>query len=728
MSRGNSSSDRRVRRTRKRSRITRRRVLGVAGAGLFTTGVGTGAPSTTRSENLKDDPTEPTAQGTFVGRKGTDFVHEGETFYPVGGNHPQLRKQSAAAQTAWLDQWLGKVPALNVLRATAFGTGTKNTTLPLQPSPGKHNEEAFRRLDRLIAKCGERGVRLILPLTNYWPWQGGIPQYVAWSDTASQKNDFYTDEQAQEWYRNHIETVLTRENTITGVQYKDDPTIMMWELANEPEGGEAFLEWVKQTSGYIHSIDSNHLVSTGAAMTTDLELFEKAHRFDSIDACSLHIWADAKHTGIGFDGGSDVINAQTETAHDLGKPIYSGEFGWPVDRTDDTPDATEIEERNNVFAGWFVKMREVGMDGALVWDLRHNEEYPLDWNQYAVFPRDQGTPSIIKNAYANFGSPLPDRRIATKPPSLSVETHPPAELGLDRKQLTVPRGPREITDEPVFTLQPTGETITDPDGTANTKGTSDLSADVYLRYDADNLYLRVSVTDDIHQSKSGSSLWQLDSLQWAVGHNGAYGPEYGLSHHDGNPSLVRWLDGSAKKEQSAVKVTTNRTETTTTYDVTMPWLSLFSTKKQPGDTFPFSLIINENDSDDNTRDAVLGWTLPGINGKKKASALGLLILDSADSVPWRATMRSSPSSISVGERGDWTFVLSNYGDTPQQFEITTGGMTKTIEVPTCKVALVTLEQAFATVGSNETTIWITNKQTGEKRTLAEETVVTPQGP
>jgi hypothetical protein len=35
-------------------------------------------------------------------------------------------------------------------------------------------------------------------------------------------------------YKNFLTALVTRVNTITGVAYRDDPTIFAWELINEP--------------------------------------------------------------------------------------------------------------------------------------------------------------------------------------------------------------------------------------------------------------------------------------------------------------------------------------------------------------------------------------------------------------------------------------------------------------------------------------------------------------
>ncbi|CAL9096840.1 unnamed protein product, partial [Musa acuminata var. zebrina] len=73
---------------------------------------------------------------------------------------------------------------------------------------------------------------------------GGRAQNVQWARDAgvavNGEDDFYTNPVVKGYYKNHIQVfimqmiVLTRINSFTNVAYKDDPTIMAWELNNEP--------------------------------------------------------------------------------------------------------------------------------------------------------------------------------------------------------------------------------------------------------------------------------------------------------------------------------------------------------------------------------------------------------------------------------------------------------------------------------------------------------------
>jgi len=89
-----------------------------------------------------------------------------------------------------------------------------------------------------------------------------------------------------------MQTVLTRKNTVTGLIYKDDPTIFSWELMNEPRSLDLsgkqiqvifslichcknkviwclkrkFVnsqDWVREMAAYVKSIDKNHLLQVG---------------------------------------------------------------------------------------------------------------------------------------------------------------------------------------------------------------------------------------------------------------------------------------------------------------------------------------------------------------------------------------------------------------------------------------------------------------------------------
>ena len=53
------------------------------------------------------------------------------------------------------------------------------------------------------------------------------------TDTAEGCDDFWTNAEAIQMYKDSAKAVLSRKNTITGLTYGQDPTIFAWNLINE---------------------------------------------------------------------------------------------------------------------------------------------------------------------------------------------------------------------------------------------------------------------------------------------------------------------------------------------------------------------------------------------------------------------------------------------------------------------------------------------------------------
>ena len=113
-------------------------------------------------------------------------------------------------------------------------------------------------------------------------------------------HNFFENKEAVALYDAHLRFMVGRNNTITGQAYAEDPTIMTWELANEPRGmakGEAFFDWVQSTSKLIKALDPNHLVTIGLeGDTIDPKYnginFELLNSPESIDYTTIHIWVE----------------------------------------------------------------------------------------------------------------------------------------------------------------------------------------------------------------------------------------------------------------------------------------------------------------------------------------------------------------------------------------------------------------------------------------------------
>ncbi len=74
-------------------------------------------------------------------------------------------------------------------------------------------------------------------------------------------------------FEEHIAALLNHKNSLTGIAYKDDPTILAWENTNglgllgfSGVNPATLVQWVDVIGEYIKSIDKNHLYEDNSAL------------------------------------------------------------------------------------------------------------------------------------------------------------------------------------------------------------------------------------------------------------------------------------------------------------------------------------------------------------------------------------------------------------------------------------------------------------------------------
>ncbi|QCD98396.1 Glycoside hydrolase superfamily [Vigna unguiculata] len=189
-------------------------------------------------ENHSDKRVLAERPNSFIQRNGTHFFLNGKPQYFNGFNAYWLMTFAADPSTSSKVTTVFQEASqhgLNLARTWAFNDAGYKA---LQTSPGIYDESVFRALDVVISEAGKYGIRLILSLVNNWKDDGGKKQYVEWAkqrgQSVSTEDDFFSNPVTKQFYKDHVKRVLTRKNTVTGLLYKDDPTIFSWELMNEP--------------------------------------------------------------------------------------------------------------------------------------------------------------------------------------------------------------------------------------------------------------------------------------------------------------------------------------------------------------------------------------------------------------------------------------------------------------------------------------------------------------
>jgi mannan endo-1,4-beta-mannosidase len=283
-----------------------------------------------------------------------------------------LGADEAFGDRARLGRELDRLKALGVTNLRVLGSGEQSPAkVAMDPAfrgPGEdYNQGLLKGLDYLLAQMDARGMKAVIYLNNFWDWSGGMPAYLNWTGNGTwfQQGDpahpwpafadysarFYADEKANALWRHYIKALVTRRNTVTGRLYIDDPTIMSWQLANEPRPGETkpfvttnlpiYNAWIDGTARFIKNLDPNHLVSSGSEGDMGCVQSEAcvadSHRTPAIDYLTLHVWPNnwgwisMKDQPSTYEAGEaktvDYIRRHIAQARLMNKPLVIEEFG-----------------------------------------------------------------------------------------------------------------------------------------------------------------------------------------------------------------------------------------------------------------------------------------------------------------------------------------------------------------------------------------------------------------
>ncbi len=306
----------------------------------------------------------------FVKVERGQFTLGGKDFYFVGSNFYRLALSDrfSGQDYSTIDATTGKVSyplvdqvfrgyeekGIKVVRIWGFACeGSKGhnvnpallTREGLQKNPVELNEAGFEKLDYVLAAAARSGVKVILPLVNFEHEYCGMEWWVEQTTGSADKHLFYTDQRVWDKFSSYVRSLLERTNVYTGLPYKDDPSIMAIELANEPHtkdfyectrtglsesecqqrdmrefgAGTLVYEWLRKASRYVKTIDTNHLIAHG----------EEGYlaNIDSIapECKDRHQWIHNGSKGTDFARNASIADIDFLTNH-----IYPDNWNIPI--------------------------------------------------------------------------------------------------------------------------------------------------------------------------------------------------------------------------------------------------------------------------------------------------------------------------------------------------------------------------------------------------------------
>ncbi|TQM14759.1 cellulase family glycosylhydrolase [Pseudonocardia kunmingensis] len=308
----------------------------------------------------------PATQRGFVERDGTRLTVDGSTYRFVGFNtyvlfgcgHPEEDINGADREEFFSALRPGGVVRLFLLPGTDLAD-----------------------FDEVVGYAAEHGQRLVVVLSDHHGECGDVA-----------KDDEFYDDGFRGDYLEWVEAVVPA--------YRDEPTIAMWELMNEPRTSDpsTLRAFFDEAGGVVHRLAPHHLVSSGTLQPDTLggpEAFLEVSQSPGIDVVSLHEY-DA------VDDASHHLAPALEAAEAVDKPLMLGEWGLyaglpGADEVNDTL-CYSVEDRAEVAEAKLEAYLDVPeVAGALYWSFMADGAAPGDETCTLSTTSDDPLTTMIRN-------------------------------------------------------------------------------------------------------------------------------------------------------------------------------------------------------------------------------------------------------------------------------------------------------------------------------------------
>jgi mannan endo-1,4-beta-mannosidase len=330
-------------------------------------------------------PTPAPARGAgFVVQCGVALCLDGEPYRFTGLNVYNANSRN----NCWYTLGAG-----SDLDASLAQMGTGNEAIRawffqyLATTNGTRDWSAF---DHTLAAARGNGKRVVVSLADQWGACERPDASVYKTETWYQSGYRTTPMSASVTvsYRSWVAEVVTR--------YRDDPTVLAWQLMNEGEDAPApftpcsstaartLKTWATDMTSVVRAIDSTHLLSIGTSGGGQCGAvwneYGSLYAIAGVDLCEYH---DYGTPGDAMPGDQwNGLAARIDACAALGKPLFVGEVGI---RTDE---AGGLAGRASAFAGKLDSWFGNGVVGALAWGWRDATHGGSAADDYDIGPGD----------------------------------------------------------------------------------------------------------------------------------------------------------------------------------------------------------------------------------------------------------------------------------------------------------------------------------------------------